>query len=144
MVVAYQQGFARSVSAHAAWLLPNSSFFFPEFSSVFPAYLYSLHRPKTVFLLTNDICSIQRTIPDSQENFLHNAHNNQRGDRINAINKFGATCAVIGYFQHLIASTGNPAVERNRHILKVHGCSWKSCPDTVKSGNSSLNATFSP
>ena len=45
---------------------PDSIFFLPAFSLVFPTYLYSLHGPKTVSLLTEDIYSIQRGNPTSR------------------------------------------------------------------------------
>ena len=47
----------------APWLLPYSISFLPAFSIAFPTYFYSLHRPKTVSLITNGIHSIQRGIP---------------------------------------------------------------------------------
>ena len=56
----------------------NSNFLFPTFNSVFPTYFCSLHRPKTISLLTNGIHSIHRGIPHQipTRTVLGNGNNN--------------------------------------------------------------------
>lgn len=56
---AYQQGYSMSVSGGSFMAFLQLRFSFSQhFSLIFPAYLYSLHKSKTVTFLTNDIHNI--------------------------------------------------------------------------------------